>query len=61
LNAAATALVTALTIHYCRDRDWMLISATLAIAFLILVFSEVAPKIIGATYPERIALPRAGS
>jgi len=57
LNAAATALVTALTIHYVGDRDWMLISATLAIAFLILVFSEVAPKIIGATYAERIALP----
>jgi len=53
--------VTALTIHYVGDRDWMLISATLAIAFLILVFSEVAPKIIGATYPERIALPASGS
>ncbi|HEX5612664.1 MAG TPA: CNNM domain-containing protein, partial [Burkholderiales bacterium] len=27
------------------------------ITFLILVFSEITPKVIGATFPERIALP----
>ena len=32
--------------------------STLAIAFLILVFSEIAPKVIGASYPERVALSR---
>ena len=30
-------------------------SATLFVTFLILVFSEVTPKVLGASYPERIA------
>lgn len=57
LNAAATALVTALAIHYFGDSEWSLLIATGLIAFLILVFAEITPKVIGATYPERIALP----
>jgi len=57
LNAASTALVTALAIHYFGENEWALVLATALIAFLILVFSEITPKVIGATYPERIALP----
>ncbi len=30
---------------------------TLAITFVLLVFSEIMPKIIAASYPERVALP----
>ena len=29
---------------------------TMVISFLIIVFSEITPKVIGATYPERTAL-----
>ena len=29
---------------------------TLVISFLIIVFAEITPKVIGATYPERTAL-----
>ncbi len=57
LNAGATALVTALAIRYFGDSRWALVLATGAISFLILVFAELTPKVIGATYPERIALP----
>lgn len=57
MNAAATAIVTALSISYFGDNEWVLLGATVSIAFLILVFSEITPKVIGATYPERIALP----
>jgi Mg2+/Co2+ transporter CorB len=57
VNAAATALVTAMAIRLVGDNEWALLSATLVITFLILVFSEITPKVIGATYPERIALP----
>ncbi len=57
LNAAATAIVTAISISYFGHNEWALLAATLVIAFLILVFSEITPKVIGATYPERIALP----
>jgi Mg2+/Co2+ transporter CorB len=39
------------------DNEWALLAATAVITFLILVFSEITPKIIGATFPERIALP----
>ena len=56
LNAAATALVTAIAISRFGDNEWVLLGATVAIAFLIMVFSEVTPKVIGARYPERIAL-----
>src|SRR5688572_18595817 len=33
--------------------------ATLTVTFFILVFSEITPKVIGATYPELFALPSA--
>ncbi len=55
-NAAATALVAALSIYDLGAHQWGLAAATVLISFLILVFSEITPKIIGASYPEPIAL-----
>ncbi len=55
-NTAATSLVAALSIYDLGAQQWGLAGATVLIAFLILVFSEVTPKIIGASYPEPIAL-----
>src|SRR5512138_1128566 len=57
INAGATALVTAMAIRLVGDNEWALLAATGVITFLILVFSEITPKVIGATFPERIALP----
>jgi Mg2+/Co2+ transporter CorB len=57
INAAATALVTAMAIRLVGDNEWALLAATGVITFLILVFSEITPKVVGATFPERIALP----
>ena len=57
VNAAATALVTAMAIRLVGDNEWALVVATGVITFLILVFSEITPKVIGATFPEHIALP----
>jgi Mg2+/Co2+ transporter CorB len=57
VDAAATALVTAMAIRFVGDNEWALLAATGVITFLILVFSEITPKVIGATFPERIALP----
>ena len=57
LNAAAAALVTVITIRLFGDNEWSLTLGTLAVTFLILVFSEVTPKVLGAAYPERIAIP----
>jgi len=57
VNTLLTALVTALAIRSFGDDDATILVATTVVAFVIIVFAEIAPKIIGATYPERIALP----
>jgi Mg2+/Co2+ transporter CorB len=59
INAAASALVTAMAISRFGNNRTVLFVATSLVAFLIIVFSEIAPKVIGATFPERIALPLA--
>lgn len=56
-NTALTAIVTALAIRQYGDDDRTLLVATTTVALLIIVFCEITPKVIGATYPERIALP----
>jgi Mg2+/Co2+ transporter CorB len=57
LNAAAAALVTVITIRLFGDSEWSLTLGTMAVTFLILVFSEVTPKVLGAAYSEQLALP----
>lgn len=57
INALATALVTAIAISAFGNHERVITAATAAVAFLLIVFAEIAPKVIGATYPERIALP----
>ena len=57
INALATALVKALAIWTFGNNERVITAATAAVAFLLIVFAEIGPKIIGATYPERIALP----
>jgi magnesium and cobalt exporter, CNNM family len=54
VNAAAASLVTVIAFRLFGENELSLTLATLAVTFLILVFSEVTPKVIGATYPERI-------
>lgn len=55
-NALTTALVTVIAIRAFGNNDTVVSLATAAIAFLLIIFAEISPKIIGATYPERIAL-----
>lgn len=55
VNSAAAALVTYLTFRFFGESELALYAATLLVTFAILVFSEITPKVIGATYPERIA------
>lgn len=57
VNAATALLVGLIAERYLGESELSLLIATTAAAFLILVFSEITPKIVGATYPERIALP----
>jgi Mg2+/Co2+ transporter CorB len=57
VNTALTAMVTALAIRQFGDNETVLLGATALVAFMLIVFCEITPKVIGATYPERIALP----
>ncbi|HEY0846185.1 MAG TPA: CNNM domain-containing protein, partial [Noviherbaspirillum sp.] len=57
VNALATGLVTAIAISMFGNNESVITAATGVIAFLLIVFSEITPKVVGATYPERIALP----
>lgn len=55
-NAASVALVTVISIRLFGEGEVVLMSATLAVTFTILVFSEISPKVIAAAYSERLAL-----
>jgi len=56
INAMATALVTAIAILFFGHEESVITIATASVAFLLIVFAEIAPKVIGATYPENISL-----
>ena len=56
INAMATALVTAIAILFFGHEESVITIATAIVAFLLIVFAEISPKVIGATYPVRISL-----
>ena len=57
LNVAAATLTEIIILRVFGRNELAMLLGTLAIAFVILVFSEIMPKIIAASQPERIALP----
>ena len=57
VNAAAAVLVSVITVHLFGESEIALGIGTLVITFLILVFAEITPKVIGASYAEQSALP----
>jgi Mg2+/Co2+ transporter CorB len=59
VNIAAATLASVITIELFGRNEYALMASTGGLTFLILVFSEITPKVIGAAYPEKIALPLA--
>jgi Mg2+/Co2+ transporter CorB len=57
INAASAVLVAEIARRLFGEGELVLALATVSVTFFILVFSEITPKVIGATYPEAIALP----
>jgi Mg2+/Co2+ transporter CorB len=57
VNSASATLSAVLAIRLFGDGEMVLFVATLLLTFLILVFSEVTPKVLGASFPERVAYP----
>ncbi|MDX8386591.1 MAG: HlyC/CorC family transporter [Gallionella sp.] len=57
LNVAAAAITNIIILRLFGQNDWAILLGTLTLTFAIVVFSEIMPKIIAASYPERVALP----
>jgi len=57
LNVAAAALSEIIILRLFGHNELAMLIGTLVIAFVILVFSEIMPKVIAASHPERVALP----
>ncbi len=56
-NAAAATLAAVLAARLFGEGKIVLALDTMAITFLILVFAEITPKVIGATHADRLAVP----
>jgi Mg2+/Co2+ transporter CorB len=57
VNAGAATLTAVITKRLFGEGELALGIGTLAIAFAILVFSEITPKVVGAAHADRIAAP----
>ena len=55
INAASATLASVITVRLFGRGQWPLALGTVAVTFLILVFSEITPKVIGAAYADRLA------
>ena len=59
MNNAAAVLASVIAVELVGNGKIAYAVSIFGISFLIIVFSEITPKVLGATYPERIALPLA--
>jgi len=57
--AAATTITGLVAVRLLGEDKLVYAISTVVISFLIIIFSEITPKVVGATYPERVALPLA--
>ncbi len=58
LNVAAATLTEFIVLRlFGHDNSTALLLGTLSITFMLLIFSEIMPKVIAASHAERIALP----
>ncbi len=57
LNVAAATLTEFIVLRLYGHNELIMLIGTLLITLMLLIFSEILPKIIAASYPERVALP----
>jgi Mg2+/Co2+ transporter CorB len=55
LNAAAATIASIITVRLFGQGEWPLALGTVVVTFLILVFSEITPKVVGAAYADKHA------
>ena len=56
INTILPILVTGIALHLFGTNGLVLSIATLTVAFLIIIFSEITPKVIGAAFAEKISV-----
>lgn len=56
VNVAAATLASVITINLVGEEGWALAAGTVILTFIILVFSEITPKVVGAQHADRLAL-----
>jgi Mg2+/Co2+ transporter CorB len=56
INAAVATLAGLVTVQLFGDDKWVVGVGTVVVSFIILVFAEITPKVIGATYPDKLTL-----
>ena len=59
VNVAAATLASVIAVKLVGEGKIAYALSIGGMSFIIIVFAEITPKVIGATYPERIALPLA--
>lgn len=57
INVVIPVVTTSITLSMFGSNSVVLSVTTGMVAFLIIVFCEITPKIVGASFPEKIALP----
>jgi Mg2+/Co2+ transporter CorB len=55
VNAASATVAAVLAVRFLGSNELSLTIGTLSVTLATLLFSEITPKVVGATYPERIA------
>ena len=55
-NAASATLVTVIAVQMFGNQEIIIMTGTLITTFLILIFSEISPKVIAAAHSEKLAL-----
>jgi Mg2+/Co2+ transporter CorB len=57
INAAAATLTSYIALALFGQEKWALEIGTLCVTFALLIISEITPKVVGATYADRITPP----
>jgi Mg2+/Co2+ transporter CorB len=55
INVAVATIASIITVRLFGQGEWPLAAGTVVVTFLILVFSEITPKVVGAAYADRLA------
>jgi Mg2+/Co2+ transporter CorB len=59
INAGIATLAGYMAVELVGDEKWVLGAGTVVISFVILVFAEITPKVIGASYADSLAMASA--